>query len=180
MTDKKSLFLACLNVDAATVKDVSENRFGTFITREGKDGNPEDVTTAEYCVWTQDEAEGFRLPARRPRHQRPGLQSLSHILMPVTRMSIVYSAAQEVIRSITHFDRIADHSKESGWRLITPQEIDALDEDAAIAARLAILCRVKRTYSCRTPTTTPSRRIRTFTPISASKAPRARPTDTSP
>ncbi|WP_020474236.1 hypothetical protein [Zavarzinella formosa] len=54
--DKKTLLVTAISADPAFVTEVSDNCFDTFITRLGKDGE-ETVVTAEYRVWTVEEAE---------------------------------------------------------------------------------------------------------------------------
>jgi hypothetical protein len=50
---------ADLNAEAIQLREVAENRFATFVKRGTKSGEIEEVDTAEYCVWTDEEALSF-------------------------------------------------------------------------------------------------------------------------
>ena len=57
--------------------------------------------------------------------------------MGVSKVAVVYSKNQQVVRRIIHFDRIADSSVERGWRVMTPDELALLDEEQELARHAA-------------------------------------------
>lgn len=49
--------------------------------------------------------------------------------MGVSKVAVVYSKNQQIVRRIIHFDRVIDPSSEKGWRILTPEECALIDEE---------------------------------------------------